>query len=489
MKNIFKIFSLIFVVLFLSTNTFAETSKLKFPTKITITKNTSLRKSSYFGRKDYNWIGALNAGDSLTILDYDNNKRYGVGVKIYVNSGQNKGKYGWVYFHRKEENRSMVMKDMVGASIAVPFNTAKYFNQARQYDYRDTKATHIVINQGPEDNQKRAIDFSEDHGEVWSKIANGQYKIDVDNYDGGPMLPVIAKKEIGNGKFKKITIWIPKEDTSLIKVASEISKKINTPIFKHCNSGILMPDNSAKVSGVAVRTMTSVTTEHHGKWLPGCQALQDQITNESYKQLSVCLASIKKKVLSGNKKGTWINRKGLYTSLFKHLNPKEQEFAAMTLTAYGEAGVLAPPLKEMVGIMKVLENRKKYAISKGYKSINELDIALHSLNFSMYNYSDPMWKRAIRASPQDPDAINSINSYIKFKNSSFDFKKSDKIYHYYSSILDRKGRSKPNWAKASKEIKMQVDGVSLKSKGLRHRFFRNIAWEFKPNIYRKRAGK
>ncbi len=220
-------------------------------------------------------------------------------------------------------------------------------------------------------------------------------------------------------------------------------------------------------------------------WLPHCSVLSKAVTENDTDELSLCLQSIKDTVLKGNRdrRGLPSNRNAILTNLFLKLNPKEQEFAALTLTAFGEAGILTPPEEEMVAVMKVIRNRRDYARKYGHENATDLDAAIQPWQFSMCNANDNNWKEALRASPKNKFTQRSVSAFVKFKNAKYRPPEIvDKIYHYHIEYVKTAA-----WSRGKRPASLTINDVKISAGRRRHDFFKDIAWSFKLSSYRKKA--
>jgi hypothetical protein len=459
MHNCRKVAHSFILLLFLTTFlTISPTQAADFqgPDTVVITEEMALRSSSFFGGS-FPKSGILEKGTKGKILEIDTNKVYGVGVRIRITEGPKKGKVGWVYYATNPNKRKIDILDINGKSV--DYNRKEFFPNFR----RDAKTLKEKGYQVFDTNSDTPIVLKETPKTIWNKVSTGEYRIDNSRDQGGPRIPIIREYRDTAGNSREVTFYIDRDIERMLTLPSSIQEGLKIPL--NCFER---------------REALSGPEGKFDDWLPGCEELGMKLNENSYKKLSACMDSIKKTVLNGAGSGMNINRDVVYKNLYSKLNKKEQEFAAMTLTSFGEAGILAPPLEEMVMIMKVLNNRKEYAINKGFEHANELDAALQPYQFSMWNKKDPNWKRALRANDDNPHTKNSIKAYIQYQNSDYRSNtKVNKIYHYHTDYVA------PDWSRGVRSNPVEINGKSLKQRGKRHLFYSNIAWSFKYNSTKK----
>lgn len=487
-----------------------------FPSNLSISKSTELREVSYF-QGGSNIIGFLNPGDSADVLSLDTSHEGGVSFQVRVTSGAQSGKIGWIFYAEDISEQNFDLKDPEGKKVAPP----KKKKQSKDNSDKDSKSKDSELQIGDKkdiDMTKTGIEtFSsrkknpgvEESGgfeespfdnyfqdmkkemkevtkgkasyplvpkkltkikpdkEIWDEAIKGDMKIDLDRYDGGPYIPFTKTVTDSSGYKQKTTYWTKTEPKELMRMPTEISKALEEKqrACKEEEEANPPPPKPKEVKG---------------NWQPHCEVLAaDKFGDFLFDEISKCLESIKESITKGakNKNGS-LNRGIVFKNLYKNLNKKEQEFAALTLTAYGEAGILAPPLEEMVMVMKVVSNRADYARKKGFAEANELDAALQKAQFSMYNKNDPSWQRAIKSGHGHPHTINSIKSYILYHNTKIEnAREVEKVYHYHTNYVS------PDWKDTSKIVKPVLNGKKLKQRGTRHHFFKNIPWSFRHNSW------
>lgn len=463
--------------------------RVTVPKKIRVTEVTTFRDTSFFGGQS-NLLGVLNAGDEAEVLSVNTNHSSGVGFQVRISSGPRKGQIGWVYYAKdpkvqkielldEDDNKFQIPKPlslipgedeerwaMSNGMEGVPLDVRMRIIMDKEFNkYFDELAKEMVDLGDGKMNQRgipQRISRLMSDKEIWEKVSTGDMQLDMESYRGGNYFPFTQRYTDENGYSTDTTYWAKASDEFLSNIPETIRETIKNNEVSGCD-----PSGEEGVP----------SPEELGEWTTGCHVLgYAALGDQHFNMLTTCLDNLKAKVLQGASSGNSINRDKAFRNMYSKLNSKEQEFLAMTITSFGEAGILAPPLEEMVMVMKVLQNRKEYAQKKGFRDANELDAALQSWQFSMYNKNDPNWKRAIRANNSNPHTVNSIKSYILFQNTKFTgSSKIDEIYHYHTNYV------KPDWRQSSKIVKPVLNGRSLKQSGTRHIFYRNIPWSFRHN--------
>lgn len=185
-----------------------------------------------------------------------------------------------------------------------------------------------------------------------------------------------------------------------------------------------------------------------GEWKPGCEALaQNPPKTEDKSKLMQCIRSIQNAIVAGNRDSNGnLNRKKVFDSMFSRLKPEEQKFAAKIFTVQGEVGWMGDHGRnhEMMAVMKVLENRVAMAKRRGWSDpVNELDIALHPVEFSMYNANDPNWRKVLDPVKRE-NFSNAIDSFLKMPTAQFQPANiADKISHYHTNGVSPAWRNSP----------------------------------------------
>lgn len=295
-----------------------------------------------------------------------------------------------------------------------------------------------------------------------------------------------------NGSKKVLTLR-PKNQPTLIRKISESNGVMKVEVFQENGKPV-----SKKLSISTKWLARGTTSQGLDKFIvdpnpivqninPDCEEEKTPVVpaTESCKVLSSgdqdiekhmeCFASIQERLEFNNPTTSYKSLSKLYT-----LSPEEQKFMACILTMYGEARGLDPVEQQMAAVMKVVENRTKYAQNE-YSDANELDVVLQNSQFSMFNPRDPNWKKAITADPAEMrDAIRVFASKTTNMCTA-----PDNVYHYATTQLCRSS-NRPNWAKSSRKIDMEFSDLDSILSG--HTFFYDIAWSFNPsNRYKEYA--
>ena len=475
-----------------SQDSFKRLDKLRFDNQ-----ETMLRSSSFFAGNE-NEIGLIEKGTEARITGFDLTKRYGIGVEIEILSGPKKGKKGWVYYPLNPDKRDVTLLDRSGLPFQREGEFFDFFKKAAKYKDEIKQATHIdLIEQAPV-----AIEYDPKKRDyIWRQISKGEYQINLEKYDGGPFVPVIADEIDENGNKVTKTLFVRRDFNRMINMAKQVAEvnlgqeELFCPPDSMAAEDTLVkieqPAEEIKVRPIPRPERTIAPSPViEGKWHPHCQVLAKSPQLESDEaEMVLCLQSLKKSVTENNlNEDRKYIRSQVFRDMYRKLNPTEQRFLALSLTAYGESGILRDE-RDMKMIMRVIDNRVKYANKKGRSpKANELDIVLQPLQFSMYNANQNDWRQALEASPHDPGIKLAVSSYRKYPNASFEPKeKIDDIRHYHATYVN------PNWASRSKLIPVQIDGDRtrirrLKVRGervdVRHEFYQNIAWSFAPNTWR-----
>lgn len=218
-----------------------------------------------------------------------------------------------------------------------------------------------------------------------------------------------------------------------------------------------------------------------GYWNEGCEVLVSP-SEASIEELGVCLDSLKLAALDGmSPNDVQASTRGdFFRSLYQNLNEQEQIFFAKMMTAVGEAGVLTPPVEEMIVIMKVLENRARTARERGATTANELDVAIQPLQFSIYNANATHHIRDFlnqtNTSAQTEAALRAFQSY---ENTDFvEPEDVDRIYHYHAQYARHRDWMNPN--KRLPTFVVNNHQVQRQS-GRRHIFYQGVRWSFVHN--------
>lgn len=465
--------------------------KLRFDSDETV-----LRNSSFFAGIE-NVAGNIPKGTEARILNYDLTKRYGVGVQVEITSGPNRGKRGWVYYPIDPKKREVTLMDRTGLPFVREGDFFEFFKKAADYKSQIKEATHVDLTE----ESPVAIEYDPTRKDyIWRQISKGKYKIDLEKYDGGPFVPVIAEEEDSDGNKVTKTLFVRRDYNKMLSIAGNVSNEQLAISDEYCPPMELAekkPEIPVVEEEVAIvrpkeRPEDLVVNKEEKEpskynWHHHCEILEKKPLLESDEEkMGKCLHSLKKAVTENNLDS---NRKYIRSQVFKdmyrRLNPIEQRFLAMTVTAYGESSVLRDE-RDMKMIMKVIDNRKDKINTRGKNGVvNELDIVLQPFQFSMYNNGFDDWRRSLEASPHDPGVKLSIKAFRNYPSTVYDPPESaDKILHYHATFVS------PSWASSSKRVPILIDGErtiarKLKYKGqridVRHEFYQNIAYGFVKN--------
>lgn len=492
MKKIFILLTFCLLSKAWSQDAFKRLDKLRFDNT-----ETMLRSSSFFAGNE-NELGNIEKGTEARITNFDLTKRYGVGVEVEILTGAKKGKKGWVYYPLNPDKRDVTLLDRSGLPFQREGEFFDFFKQAAKYKEEIKAATHIdLIEQSPV-----AIEYDpEKRDYIWRQISKGEYQINLEKYDGGPFVPVIADEIDANGNKTTKTLFVRRDFNRMLNMAKQVAEVQLGQEELFCPPDSMAAEESVvkvekfpeeiKVRPIP-RPERTIAPEPviEGKWHPHCQVLAKSPQLESDEaEMSLCFSELRKSVTANNLDS---NRKYIrsqvFRDMYRKLNPTEQRFLAMTMTAYGESGILRDE-RDMKMIMKVIDNRVAFANKKARTpKANELDVVLQPLQFSMYNANQNDWRQSLEASPHDPGVKLAIKSFRNYPKSSFEPKsKVDNIRHYHATYVN------PNWASRSKLIPVQIDGERTRIRKLkvrktrvdvRHEFYENIAWSFASNTWR-----
>lgn len=522
--TIFLFFSLLGM-----SNLFAALPGAAIPKKITIKETTTLRSVSFFAG-ELNLIGILNEGDEAEVITLDTRHRTGVAFQVKMLSGSQKGKVGWVFLHRDISKQRLEIYNENSDRIHIPSVGTPYkpYNQLpgsekipsskilpggplqealrkaeeariaaaesegvlnkEEKSIASTPQERVRENQDTEFNNyfkelEQTLDPIESgkssfvsipkslsrilpEDTIWKEAIKGNMQVDLDRYKGGPYIPFVKEYTDSFGNKQRTTYWTRFKPKYLSQMPAKIQETVRGQ-YQHCRDGLGTRSNDEEAE-----------VTNPGDWLKHCAVLsREDMSDYLYDEVAKCQQSIKDAITEGarDENGNLVREK-VFKNMYSKLNKKEQEFAAMTITAFGEAGILAPPLEEMVMVMRVLSNRARYARDKGFEDANELDAALQSWQFSMYNKNDPNWGRAIEANSSNPHTINAIKAYILNQNTQISNEAAvSKIYHYHTDYVT------PDWKVNSKIVKPELNGTKLKQSGRRHIFYKSIPWSFKHN--------
>jgi len=465
MVKLFK-FTLL-AVLLLSVSVWA------LPETLVIQKNAPLAIEPLFGREDYQ-IGELNRGTRAEIISLSTQHQAGVALQVRITNGPNQGQVGWVYLSQDRKKRNMTLLNGRKRAVDLPHlptemraedddQVLKNLGTSEQVQipansFKEAftpliRSMSQEVKEGIFSKEPELVTVKSDK-EIWEDFTSGKLILDQDPYKGGKLLSFTTPD-----KSKKYSATFRPE--YLINLPLDVQQTLRSD-----------PECSEYFKDL------KVTEEDRYNWHPGCEVLKTPITAQSKVMLTQCLDSIKE-VLRNGKKLKASDRSKVFPMFYEKLNPIEQEFLAHMVTSIGEAGVLAPPVEEMVAIMMVLDNRKEYARQKGFLNANALDAALQPSQFSMYNRGAHHWSDALNRSTEDRQTQHALDAFITFKNTHFsDTQK--RIFHYHTNAV------RPPWKAANKLVLLNINGVELKKTGKRHIFYRDIGWSFGHNSWSKK---
>jgi hypothetical protein len=240
------------------------------------------------------------------------------------------------------------------------------------------------------------------------------------------------------------------------------------------------PDNlvtsnapASSLRPVARPVINEVVKVHKGDYLPGCEVLKEgKFKDESRNKLKNCIQSMRTYIADGarNDDGS-LNRDNLFKNMFNKLNPTEQAFAGKVFTSIGEVEILNNKADYM-SIMKVLDNRAKFARKRsGNNSFNELDAALADWQFSMYNPSEPGWRKVLDPGKKIKSSTldHVVDALVSLDNT--DTSEYDNVYMYHANYVEPKDW---DWDLLSDSMSMDFgEGNITKSEGSSfHHFYK-----------------
>ena len=457
-----------------------------------------MRASCFFGggilggvRKAINYRGELAPGTEAEILDVSQNLNNGVCLRIRINSGPREGQIGHIYYHNESAQRTLTLMntDAQGANRLIDVNAIHRQYNPDQQNFTEAEAVRSYFQSTAEGPDLRSQRVSSDR--IWQQVINNPdlYQVDIENYDGGPLVPITYSYTTADGRVYNQTLYGEYQSPSFFSLPAETQQSLvqqNEPCGQDTDGTDEELQNTPQ------------------NWIDGCQILADGFDSSEITLGKNCLINLRAAILDGteDEQGR-ISRTAVFENLYRKLNPVEQRFAAMVFTSSLESGSLTTSsgnLEELMSIMKVLDNRAEYARNNGAENANSLDAALQSYQFSAFNRvrgapQNEHWRSLmIRANINDhPHIDNALNAYAQYSEASFTPENvSDDIYHYYSTILDPPravGRA-PAWRDSSREVDLRIndvelDGYTSRGKEIRHRFYRNIPWTFRHNGFRR----
>jgi hypothetical protein len=488
-----KIFLVLACFLFLGVDSFKRLEKII----ITDPSGVSLRSSSYFPRNyEGNVLSTIPAGTEAKIIGFDTRKTKGIGIKVEV-SVKGKKKTGWVYYHTETKDRTIDIHDYDNKKIDTDelFEKAKklksglskiqfyknWFTSVDDYKQKTNSATHVrTLEESP-----IVVDLKNSgKGYVWKKIAKGTYKIDVDNYRGGKWVPILIPEIQEDGTKVSKIFYMRRDINDLISAVNKVPTVVESK--PPCREENLEAAEEAVPERPDVVPLGPVKN-----WLKGCHVLakkEKMKVENDYASLNQCWESIQDALGTINHP----NRDNVYENMYKKLNPHEKRFMAMVASSVGEAGILSRnKWREMHAVMKVIDNRLKYAKDRGDEiNPNEIDIILQDSQFSMYNGKDREgnWESTLLSSTGRPELIRAIKAYISYPHQNFGPKNTiDKVYHYHASYRY------PSWRHQGTIVKVKVNDKDVDGKRLRyngvykqvsHKFYKGVPWTYESNLWR-----
>lgn len=220
---------------------------------IKISDTTTFRESSYFaGSANLIGKGTLHKGQTASVLAIDTNKKFGVGVKVKIKSGANAGKIGWIYFHKKRNNRTfhfyrnknghkkkiVIKNNFKNNALAKVVKDASYKNSILSANMvKIHKKTRYYVGR----NNKKVF---------WNNLTKGTYRINTyllrqlinEKKYTGNMVPIIVPTciNITDGRpstHKNCQIWIKGDAVQLLNATNRASASMMSPqeLYKNCN--------------------------------------------------------------------------------------------------------------------------------------------------------------------------------------------------------------------------------------------------------------
>lgn len=450
--------------------------------KILLGGRVNLRSSSSFGSSARNLLGTLQPGTEAKIVAYDNSKKYGVGIKVEVTSGRHKGKTGWVYFHKNKARRTFVLQDHKGQHVPVENNFNSFFRKAIDYrkivekakGVRTNSKTPIALDQNPVTKEW-----------YWKRINAGDYPIDTDNYDGGPYVPIFVAESQDDGSVKRKRVWVQRDVNELLNAVTAVQTSIRPRLRPQRNNGCedhTQRDPTEIVVSDSTSRIPQNDANYNGDFLNGCEILKRRPnTHDDMDQLNLCLVNVKNAIKAKARElrannSNLSERVATFKAMYQALNPLEQRFAALVLTAHGEAGILSHfGGQEMMSIMKVIDNRVAKAKTHRSDNVNELDIILEPMQFSPYNSNNAGWKNSLNASQNHRWTKRSLTAFVDYQTAEMKpMPQVDNITFFHANF------SNPRWSRNSNEQVFTVDGnipdggllrYGGTKKHIQHRFF------------------
>jgi len=390
--------------------------------------------------------GCMNPGDKYKMNSYSEKNK---SAHVTTTSGINEGQSGWVDLSDLASSIQDQQYNEMGLDTTV---TQHPMNEAIQNAIASGKAQEFSVSK-----KNKPPSSDED---IWNGAtgANPRYKLDADRYDGGDYIPFYEDSHDEFGTRTRRVHYVKADSKEALRgiarLTSKSQKLITGKQASYCNTGI-----------------HQTYTGNENGWIPSCEVLQNTNLTPAHKeQLKKCVTNMRAAINVG---GT--SRGNLLRNLYKKLNTREQEFAAMIFTAIGEARNTNNADRVMV--MKTINNRARYAQEKGFSDANELDVALQNKQFSMYNSNDPNWSRALIQRKSDPAIDRVVKSYLSYRNTEFsEGSTSNQIYHYLTPAVE----GKTAWVRQGKNVTPQVNN----EKPSGHKFYIGVPWTFRRNNFR-----
>lgn len=406
--------------------------------------------------------GVLNPGDEVEV-----GAKTKTAARVTATSGVNEGRSAWTELNNLTGNASEVDSDSTDPYLLGQISETVPYNLNQNMGTSSKKPAWLDQEGVQEEKIPNSTLYTPvTDQEIWDGASgeNPTYKLDADAYDGGEYIPFYKETYDAFGTPTRTRHYVKADPEKAVRLQQKARKVITTKQSTYCESGIHQTTPAGP----------------QGSWIPSCEILQNKnLGRHNAKQLSQCVLNMRKAIQSNGK-----SRSALLRNMYRKLNSREQEFAAMIFTTIGEGR--SENHADRVMIMKVLNNRARYAQENGYecsadnhnnnkKCPNELDAALQPWQFSMYNANDPNWRTALLGTnSNNNDIAKSVESYLMYRNTSFgDGSTANSIYHYHTPGVN------PNWSDPNKRVHPTPNGESPST----HKFFSGVAWSFANNEF------
>ncbi len=305
-----------------------------------------------------------------------------------------------------------------------------------------------------------AMDYNPETKEsYWKKIKGGFYTIDIENYDGGPFVPIWVEEVNADGDNIKRRLYVKRDLNEMLEVFAQpevaLGESLHPKIDCH-------PDLVATVFA-ATEELVEVEEPKRDEsgWVEGCQILKEKpLKDGDADQLHTCFNNILSKVNGEDHRQTngRLDRNKVFSSLFKKLNSYEQDFIGKTLVSIGETGMLSRHgLQEMHAVMKVVDNRVRMAREqKNNPRIGSLDIILQPWQFSPFNdYENDNLEPWRKIMGEDGKVFKSyqaqqkraIQAFISYPSAQFKPPEEGEQITFFCSTTT--SANPPKWAKGS----------------------------------------